>query len=230
MAATRKTILASLVLAFISPAPAVAAPDTGHIIQRYDRAELPEGEADQVEGMRALYDFGACLAKARRRQVERFLAVAPFSGAAHDAGKQVVSGECLNGGEMRFSPEALRGPFYQALYRRRFGDRAMPDLKDAPQLDFSVAGGANPVAANLRRFADCVVRGDSWSARSLVMSEFATEAEREAFKALSPAMASCIAPGDKLSFKPVLLRAVFAEVLYRLASASSGSPMPMDRK
>lgn len=226
----RKLALVAAAIILAGPGPALAKSSTDYAMQSYDRAEQAEDKAEHIEGMRELYDFGACLAKARRHQVERFLAIAPFSPEARDLGKQVISRECLIHSDMRFNAEALRGPFYQALYRRDFGDRAMPDLKDAPQLGISVGAESYPAAANLRRFADCVIRQDSWSARSLLMSDFATAEEKTAFKALSPVMARCIAPGDKLSFQPALLRAMFGEVLYRLASASSGDPMPMDRK
>jgi hypothetical protein len=221
------------IASMVAVAPATAQPDTGHIIQRYDRAELPEGVADAREAQQALYDYGACLTKVRRRQVERFLATDPFSDEAGRVGQQIMSGECLSSGEMRFAAYALRGPFYQALFRRDFGNKAMPDLKSAPKLELAAgtvsAGGATGPLASLRLFADCVVRQDQFAARQLSMSEVGSADEKAALRALGPSMSRCIAPGDKLQFRPPLLRSVFGEVLYRLAAASSGRPMVMDK-
>lgn len=230
---SRRGATALLVAAAVFPAaPALAQPAMGHIIQRYDPAELPEGKANALEGQRALYDYGACLVKVRRRQVERFLAIDPFTEEAGRVGQQIVSGECLSSGEMRFGAIALRGPFFQALFRRDFGNKAMPDLRNAPRLDYasgvSTTFATSATLTNLRRFADCVARLDQFPVRALAMSEAGSADEKAAFRTMAPSMARCIAPGDKVEFQPPLLRAVFAEVLYRLASSSVGHPMAVD--
>ena len=44
-----RTLLIATITGLAVAGPAMAQPDTGHIINRYDRAELDEGEADPVE-------------------------------------------------------------------------------------------------------------------------------------------------------------------------------------
>lgn len=224
-----RTLLIATITGLAVAGPAMAQPDTGHIIHRYDRAELDEGEADPVEAQQAMYDYGACLAKARRRTVERYLATEPFSAAANKVTRQIVLNACLDAGEIQFAPEAIRGPFYQALYRMDFPNPVANDLGKAPTLGYSQRGSAD-IMTNVRRFADCVVRQNSGGARMLAFSRVGSNEEKAAFKTLMPAMGGCIAPGDKVSFKPPLLRAVMGEVLYRLTVASVGRPMAMDRK
>lgn len=227
---TKAAIAASIAFGMIAPAQATAQ-DTGSIINRYDRAELDEGKADAIESQQAMYDYGACLAKARRRQVERYLATAPFSASADKVARQIVLDACLDAGEIQFATEAIRGPFYQALYRMDFPLEVAADLGKAPALDYSQGGAASgDVLTNLRRFADCVVRQAPDGARKLALSRVGSNEEKAAFQALMPAMGGCIAPGDKVSFKPPLLRAVMGEVLYRLTAASVGRPLAMDRK
>lgn len=230
----RWILLPPIIVGLIASAPALAQPDTGHVIQHYDRAQLDEGVADAIEAQQAIYDYGACLAKARRRQVERYLAMAPFSGSAQTLARQMAMSACLDAGEIQFNPEAIRGPFYQALYRIDFRDPPAIDLSKAPALQFSQGKGAglasSDLLTNMRRFVECAVRQDSTGARKLAFSRVGSAEEKAAFQELMPEMGSCIVPGDKIAFKRPLLRGLFNEVLYRLSTASVGRPMIMDRK
>jgi hypothetical protein len=229
----RMFVGASIVLALVTSGQALAQPETGSIINQFDRASIEEGEGD-TEAQQAIYDYGECLVKARARQVERFLAAEPYSSSSTKIARQIVFNACLDAGEIQFDPEAIRGPFYQALYRTEFRNSLAVDLGRAPALDYSdmtrAANGNSGVLVSLRRFADCVVRQDAGNVRALAFSQVGSAQESDAYRSLRPAMGSCIAPGDKVAFKPPLLRAVLNEVLYRLSAATVGRPMPMDRK
>ena len=205
---------------------ASAQPDTGHIMQQYDRAKIEAGdELAGVAAQKTLYDYGECVAKARRRQAKAFVAQFPFSKGADEAARRMVTEECLLQGELSFSAEAVRGPVYQALYRKDFDRNDTTDLKGAPIVDYAAGLAAEDALAsttvNLRRFGDCTVRNNSAAARALAFSEVDSAAETEAFASLMPAMGGCVVQGDSIRFTRPLLRAVLAETLYRLSDANA---------
>jgi len=202
---------------------ALAQPDTGHVMQQYDRARMDEGKLSAAASQKVLADYSRCLAKARRRQVEAFLGTVPFSATAATTAKAISTDECLMEGELSFNSEALRGPLYQALYRIDFGTAA-PDISTAPVIDYATASNAadptQMALVNLRRFGDCISRNDPAAARRLTLSVVGSPDEGVAFQRLGPAMGRCVVHGDRISLKRPMLKGAIAETLYRLSVGS----------
>jgi hypothetical protein len=210
-----------------------AQPDTGHVFQHYDRARVPDGDSSGLEAQRILYNYGACLAKARRKQVEMFLATSPFTAKSDRTARKIASDECLMEGELSFPSETLRGPLYQELYRMDFGGNVPANVASAPALDYASSHGevaaADPIHANLRTFADCAVRRDPAAARDFILSNVGSAGESAALQRMMAPMSSCIVQGDTVKMTRPLIRGAVAEVLYRLTAAATGRPAPADR-
>jgi hypothetical protein len=225
--------LAAGLCMFAMAAGASAQPDTGHVFQQYDRARVPDGDSSGLQAQRILYNYGACLAKARRKQVELFLATFPFTAKSDRTARKIVSDECLREGELSFPSETLRGPLYQELYRIDFGGNAPANVASAPKLDYALSHGqpaaVDPIHANLRTFADCTVRRDPAAARDLVLSNVGSAGESAALQRMMAPMSSCIVQGDTIKMTRPLIRSAVAEVLYRLTAAATGRPAPGDR-
>jgi hypothetical protein len=197
-------------------ATASSQPDTGHVYQQYDRARVPDGDSTGIEAQKILYNYGACLSKARRKQVEVFLATFPYGPKADRTARKIVSDECIQEGELRFLPETLRGPLYQELYRMDFGAVAPAGVSSAPKLGYAPGpgeGAGDPIQVNLRIFADCTVRRDPAAARDLILSNVGTPAESAALQRMMVPMSNCIVQGDTVKMTRPLIRSTVAEVL-----------------
>ncbi|MFL6734334.1 MAG: hypothetical protein ACJ8EY_06530 [Sphingomicrobium sp.] len=230
-AAMRLVVVSTLVLSLI-PGGRAFAQDTGHVVEEFKRAHIdPKKENDPAALQRLIYDFGACVIRSKRRAAQPFLETFPSSPEAARASQKLAVDDCVDSGEMKFSPEALRGPMYQALYRADFGKAPVTGLRDAPQVDYAANAQVQPgdVRLALRRFADCVVRKDEDGTRKVVMSGVGSSEEASAIQSLGPLMNGCVEKGVELRFTRPLLRALFIETSYRLSVArarqlaSSGS-------
>ena len=213
----------SLSIPFIVGGPAFAQ-DTGHIIEEFKRARIdPDKTNDPVALQRLIYDFGACVIRSKKRVVLPFLDTFPFSPEAAKASSRVTIDDCVDSGEMRFSPEALRGPMYQALYRTDFGKTPVTGLRDVPPVDYTAGAQVQPgdTRLALRHFADCVVRKDEAGTRKLILSGVGSSEEASAVQSLVPLMNGCVEKGNEVRFTKPLLRALFAETSYRLSVARS---------
>ena len=221
----RRSLIAavSLCALFGSINPSFAQ-DTGHIIEEFKRARIdPDKTGDPVALQRLIYDFGACVIRSKKRVVLPFLDTFPFSPEAAKASSRVTIDDCVDSGEMRFSPEALRGPMYQALYRTDFGKTPVTGLRDVPPVDYTAGAQVQPgdTRLALRHFADCVVRKDEAGTRKLILSGVGSSEEASAVQSLVPLMNGCVEKGNEVRFTKPLLRALFAETSYRLSVARS---------
>jgi hypothetical protein len=211
-------------------APVAAKPATGQTLQQNDRLEVSNADSPRSEAQASLYDYAACVAKARPKQVDMFLATFPFSTRAGATARKMVSDQCGIEEDLTFLPESLRGPLYQELYRLDFGGTAPANVAAAPKLNYAAhANSSDPINVNLRVFADCTVRRDPAAARSLVLSNVGSADESAALQRIAAPMSNCIVQGDTVKLTRPLVRGLVAEVLYRLTAASAGRPAPADR-
>jgi hypothetical protein len=219
----RATALCALALGPLYPAQAQ---DTGHLIERYKRAEIKKNKGVD-EAQRVMFAYAECVAKAFRGQVERYLATFPGSSASDQMALRIAADDCLGSGELRFQPDLFRGALYQALYQRSFKGRFV-DISDAPAVDYGAGREtADPdvgaIQVELRQFGDCVVRRDQKTARDLVMSRINSDAEDSAFANLGPSLNACLVQGSQLRFSRSVLRGLTAETLYRLSAAKGAA-------
>ena len=124
-----------------------------------------------------------------------------------------------------FNPRLLRGSLYVAKYLKDF--RAFAPVitaepvnylpQDVPADDWRRATRTFA----LWRLADCAVRSDPVSARSLVLAPVGSKREDAAVAALSPHLLRCRSPEPPAQMSREQLIGVVAEVLYKLSIPAS---------
>jgi hypothetical protein len=203
--------------------------ETGSIIPQRGAPARPDGSRDDsAHAQRVMSDFARCVVMRNRRGVERFLGIIPGSSDWAAAGSRIATPNCLHNAQLRFQPSIFRGALYEALYRVEYAARPVPELATAPEIDYAAA---DPTSLNeiqrswvaLQSFGDCVVRASGSNARSLVVSDAGSPAERNAFAAITPALGPCLPQGVQLAFSRPILRGLVAESLYRLTAASAAA-------
>lgn len=168
--------------------------------------------------------YAACLATHDRAQVARYLATPPDSSAAAAASHGLAAAQCLRYGDLGYADEQLRGALYIALVRDGVA-RSAPATLSA--VDYTTGAGAENAdaaarAVALRQFADCVVRADPVASRNAVTSPVGSDAERAAYRALSPVYAGCMTQGSTARLNRTVLSGLLAETLYRASGAGAG--------
>jgi hypothetical protein len=175
-------------------------------------------------------DYGACVVKNARRRVEAALKIFPGTKESYDAMLKLATSECIMHGTLRFKVELLRGSLFDALYDADF--KSVPvNVISAPQIDYFASAPDSSSEevrqqVGLRQFADCIVRTNPTSTRSLVTSEVGSGTERVAFEQLMPAASQCLTKGAEVRFSRPMLRGLVAETIYRLSQAAAASQPP----
>ncbi|TPE61026.1 hypothetical protein FJQ54_08975 [Sandaracinobacter neustonicus] len=199
------------------------AQDTGSLIRRAP-AQIPTGSGSDAErARRATAAFAECLVDRSRGRVEKYLASFPGTAEARDIGRKLADSDCLSSGGLKFQEQVMRALFYQILYNKTFRDKELPDFSTVPPLDYS-AGAPVGVASNeiaLRNFADCVTRANPSDARTLTLSNTASDGEKRAFDAMMPSFSACLPQDRTIEFSKTILKGLVAETLYRLSTAAA---------
>ena len=117
------------------------------------------------------------------------------------------------------SAMTIRGAIAEALYEARFATPAaarMPALGVAP-MPRPAANEEQIVAqlAPMYALTDCSLPRQPDLVRAVLATEPRSPEERAALAALHPTFAACVPPGTQLTYDPRVMRAFFAEALYR---------------
>jgi hypothetical protein len=180
-------------------------------------AELEEGTSTGDVARRAMNVFAACVLHRHTRQAEDWLSLAPGDPAAAKKLANLMDEKCLYDGQLQFSTMLFRGSLYAALYRVQFGHRP-PALSPA-----SGAGGSAGSFGSLSEFANCVVRRDPSTARTLVLATAGSTQEGGALSGLSPQFPLCLAKGSQLRLSKAVMISLLDEALYRDSAAAPGA-------
>jgi hypothetical protein len=128
--------------------------------------------------------------------------------------------ECLDSGMMRFKTDAMRGPLFVELYRRRadaeahqkpWGPVAAKINLDPTQVRDSIDGEHLP----LLTFSECVVSIDIDAARAIVLASTGSDLQDAAFARAGSAFNACLPQGTTIRMGKQAIEAGLAEVLYR---------------
>lgn len=200
---------------------AAALPDRTTPARVEDRVE------DTAVARRVMRDFGRCVAREQRFLVERFLRMDRADPNLRRRAIGLATEDCLWGGNLRFREELLRGSLFEALYIRDFQSHPV-DISGVPPVAYVAnedeLGERHRYWLALNRLADCVVRSDPRSARSLLLSDVDTSEERDLFAAIAPRLSSCLVDGASISFSRQVLRGLIAESLYRISTSAVAVP------
>lgn len=211
--------------------------ETGSHIPIPQRARIPDAgtmrEANRVRIVMA--EFARCVVDRNYNQVAQALAL-PAGHAFSGAVVRLATGECLESGEMRFKPVAIRGPLFTELYRRRVAAEKVghPWGPALAKVDL-----VTPVMAMdqseqqhlaMMAFGDCVVKRDAEAARRVVLAPTAGDAQDRSIVAIAPNLGPCIVQGTTLHFGKQVLEGILAEVLYRGVNAPAMNPAAVEAK
>jgi hypothetical protein len=211
-----------------------------------------QSDVSTAETRALMHAYARCVVGAQpARASEAILRNADNSTILREYRRLIVP-ECLSREvkqttEMRFGGDLYRYALADALVRRELAVQPVPDFDKVPRLTHREAGAQpTPIAANgkrlskrkyeaalksyhedvgysfLSKYGECVVRVDPANSKALLMATPDSAPEAVVFKALQPALATCLAEGQTLTFGKVALRGTIAINYYRLAHAARG--------
>lgn len=192
--------------ALLAPSPSQAQRAAG-LSQR----DIPPAE----QARDTLNRYAVCLVDARRRSVERALAIADLRERQAELAR-IAAPKCLDGGWIRMSEPLFRGALYRALYLEKFG-RDTPTRLDQADLE------ADSISDPLLKFGDCVAMRAQAATHAFVVETPMTDEEDAALSELGPVLGECIDPTQQIEFSRSSLQALLAEALYKRASAARES-------
>ena len=155
----------------------------------------------------------------------------------------LINGSCLPvpGTKLAFPGDFYRYALADGLFSRRLASRPAPDFTNVPPLahapapEYPVPPLDNDQVSNLlyagalRKaqqaasfralsiYGECVVRVSPAHARTLLLTEPETAAEREGFNAMQPALSQCMPDDKTMTLDKFVLRGIIAVNYYRLA-------------
>jgi hypothetical protein len=203
----------------MAPSSLVSAQELGHIINDGEPAGVPSRKmSDAAKGRYVTNAYAACLLKRKSTLVLRALQLPPARSG--EAFARIATSDCLSNGNLRMPNSLLRGGAFLALYKRDF--RSAPPPPRLGSVDYtqdSLTTDPNDPEVAVRIFARCVLKANPTGVRTLILSPVATDAENQAFAALTPVFSDCVS-GKPIRFSKAALQAVFAEVAYREGNPS----------
>lgn len=180
------------------------------------------------EAFRVMHDFGRCVGASRSNA--KLLGTIPYSPEEQAMAARISRAGCLrDSGELRFRAPLLRGLVAEQLYLQDLdGDRPRADLApvfvDPGPVPPGGFNGPQQVAMTMIRFGQCVATVDKAGVMALLKTSATSQRERDAFKALQPALGQCLEAGGKFQMNPFTLRGFLAEGAYRHALEQAKKP------
>jgi hypothetical protein len=172
-----------------------------------------------------LAKYAQCVVKSSAKQVDTYLGLSPDSPDYSRAQRSMNEGVCLSYdvGKLKVPDQMMRWALFEALYDRRFGRVAPPNLTGVALLNF--ASEREKMSASLkeqhffmRDFGDCVARKDSVSVHKLLSERVYSAAEKADFDALQLTLGQCLIGKGKVRFTRTGIRGMLAEAMYKLRS------------
>jgi hypothetical protein len=117
---------------------------------------------------------------------------------------------------MRTNPPLIRDMLAEEAYLAR--NRTAPTLPPSPAplaAKFASTGASLLEAQRMESFTDCAVRKDVTGADALLRTTPASDAERNAARALAPALGGCLVQGQNVKLSPGAIRAFIAYAMWR---------------
>lgn len=185
----------------------------------------PQPATPDAQSIKTMYMFAACAANRMPTRAKALLALDPaaddtraavqgFSIDASDG--RSGGGGCLNPGLLRFNSVYLFG----ALGELRVRSRVKP-ADAAGAVAYDPSRPAIKARNDGEVIALCTVRTAPAQTWALFATPVASDAERVAFKALTPAIGQCVAAGVNVKMNRPGLRALLGYAAYRLVEANA---------
>lgn len=113
---------------------------------------------------------------------------------------------------MKFSHALLRGQIYRSIVLRGWGDKTRVRYGD----EFRRIANAERTATDnpLGAFGVCVTGLDPGNALAAISSRVGSPEEAAAYRALTPSLSRCVAPGQEIKFTKQVLEGLLAEGLF----------------
>jgi hypothetical protein len=208
-----------------------------------------ESDLSTKETRAVVHAYAACIVKRQPAKAAEAIQRNVDNGIMMREYPKLFDGGCLTRGPMetlqaRFGGDLYRYAIADALVRHDLSDFARNDFSAVPRLDHreptapaevdrkgkklsaknyeaSLASYEKSRAFSyLSRYGECVVRLDPAAAQTLLLTKPDTADEAVRFKAMIPALSTCLPEGQTLSFGKVALRGTIAVNYYRLAMAA----------
>lgn len=178
------------------------------------------GIPDNQQDYKILQEFASCMVKRFPERVHTYLGTYPFQSNARKITSATISPNCLSSNVLRISPSVLRGVISEVILTQNFPEPAANFEKVAP-LRLGVKSPAG-FPSDKNRFvalygaAECLARSETRRVNVLVRSDVDSVQAKSAFAELNSAWAACNPPTDIGMITLYDLRALGAEMLYRL--------------
>jgi hypothetical protein len=231
--------------AFAVAAPAAAAPPWGDTDLTNNAKDLSTKDTRAV-----VHQYAKCVVKRQPRKAADAIQRNLDASAMRKAYPALIDGDCLRGGPMEVLRASFSGDLYRyaiadALVGRDLAAWSPTEFSALPRLDHN-APGEPPAQVDrkgrkikqaayqaavasydesraftyLSLYGECVVRSMPADAKALLLTKPDSAEETDRFKALAPALQSCMAEGQTMKFGRTTLRGTIAINLYRLAMAA----------
>lgn len=201
--------------------PVIEQQTGSHIpIPRRARIEERPGLSKIDEGRLSMAQFARCTVDRRAADVQKMLKL-PADQVTATTMASLADDECLESGQMSFSPVLLRGALFAELYRRRTAaeGRGLPWRMAVVPFDPRAVAAEGSDAAKAQQglltFASCVVARDSAAAKSVVSALPTSKSQNDAFVGLTPNLGQCLFQDQKITLSKIVLEGALGEVLYR---------------
>lgn len=210
----------------------------------------PETDLSSKETRAVVHAYATCVVKRQPRQAAEAIQRNIDNGAMMRQYPKLFDGGCLTGKptevmKARFVGDLYRYAIADALVRRDLATFAQNDFSTLPPLNHREPG--EPPAridgkgkkltekayqdalasyeksrgfSYLSKYGECAVRLNPAGAQALLLTTPDTADEAARFKALFPALSTCLPEGQTLKFGKVTLRGTIAINYYRLAMAA----------
>jgi hypothetical protein len=208
-----------------------------------------ETDLSTKETRAVVHAYAACIVKRQPAKAAEAIGRNVDNGTMMREYPKLFDGDCLSTGpaetlEARFGGDLYRYAIADALVRRDLASFARNDFSAVPRLDHreptepaqvdrkgkklsaknyqaSLASYQKSRAFSyLSKYGECVARLDPAAAQALLLTKPDAPDEAARFKALLPALSTCLPEGQTLSFGKVALRGTIAVNYYRLAMAA----------
>ena len=181
----------------------------------------------QKDTRQVLQEFARCIVRREAHAADEYVSSQPGSLMPRELVARLP--ECLEAvrDEATLSGQAgdYRFAFAEALLIRKYRDSMPPDPTLAQPLERNIviSPAGSHGESDLGTLGECVVRAAPKESWALLRTDAASAAEIAAFKAIEPAMKSCVRNGLIVQMPAFFMRGTIAENYYRLSKAPRSS-------
>ena len=186
-------------------------------------APVAAEKASQKDTRQILQEFARCAVRREARAADEYVSSQPGSPMPRELLSRLP--ECLQAvrdeATLRGQAGDYRFAFAEALLIRKYRDSMPPDPTQAQLLERKIVTFPpdSEGESELGTLGECIVRAALTESWALLRTDAASAAEATAFKAIGPAMKTCVRNGLIVQMPAFFMRGTIAENYYRLSKA-----------